>query len=472
MQNIIHNRLLFLLRHQSQKCFNTINNTKINNVHPFFTLITRNNKNAFNKIAKCSLSTSTITNMSTHTTNPLHQTMNKPPIFSTNPSIDSMKKLKKQAKMAFKITAYTLLSMTAATTVIWQSYHWYIEYFLSPSPKKMNYKAKLLLHGAYFREQIAVDYSVAAIYMEEALKVALEEIKLNEHDDDIIQLRLRLAFDEWHAGNLFDAITQYTHVWTSLLNNNNNNNNNNLSSSSLLIQTAKNLGDLYIKIGDYDKAEEYLAWTFHTLNNENQQPSSSSLLLLKINTLCSLASLYALQRQFQLALPLFLQALQLIPNNGENEEDDEKYQWLCKKAILQNQLSETLFGMGKKNEALGWAQSALESTSNGLATYLDANDCRECGSVASNNLGKLLELKGEFDQALIYYKQAQVYASTLDDSKSQARYDENVVRLENLLENDNRTTAAKDIVTSTSTNEKSEKKDQKQSWKSWFSKSK
>ncbi|CAO3626450.1 unnamed protein product [Cunninghamella echinulata] len=249
-----------------------------------------------------------------------------------------------------------------------------------------------------------------------------------------------------------------------------------------MIKTAKHLGDLYISIGDYDKAEEYLAWTLHTLNNDQlkqQEQQLQASLVSKIDTLCSLASLYALQRQFQLALPLFLQALQLIPDsNDKNKEhdndDDEKNQWLCKKAIVQNQLSETLYGMGKKNEALGWAQSALESTSNGLATYLDAKDCRECGSVASNNLGRLLELKGDFDQALIYYKQAQVYASTLDDSKSQARYDENVVRLENILQDkdENRTTA-KNVLTSTSaltSNEKSENSnDKKQSWSSWFS---
>lgn len=347
--------------------------------------------NISNKTIKRFESTNSSTTAATNM-NPLQQ--QKKPVFSTNPSIDSMKKLKTQAKMAFKITAYTVLSMTAATALIWQSYHWYIEYFLSPSPSKMNYKARLLLHGAYFREQIVVDYSIAAVYLEEALRVALEEIKLNEHDDNIIQLRSRLAFDEWHAGNLFDAITQYTHVWTSLLNNKNENDQQQ-QQTSLMINTAKHLGDLYISIGDYDKAEEYLAWTFHTLNNDQLKQEQQASLVLKINTLCSLASLYALQRQFQLALPLFLQALQLIPDNSDKKRDndiDEKNQWLCKKAIIQNQLSETLYGMGKKNEALGWAQSALESTSNGLATYLDAKDCRECGSVASNNLGRLLEV--------------------------------------------------------------------------------
>ncbi|CAO3626446.1 unnamed protein product [Cunninghamella echinulata] len=156
--------------------FSTLMNKRINHNNKPFTIMTRYNNNINNKTIKrfesTNSSTTTTTNM-----NPLQQ--QKKPVFSTNPSINSMKKLKTQAKMAFKITAYTVLSMTAATALIWQSYHWYIEYFLSPSPSKMNYKARLLLHGAYFREQIAVDYSIAAVYLEEALRVALEEIKLN-----------------------------------------------------------------------------------------------------------------------------------------------------------------------------------------------------------------------------------------------------------------------------------------------------
>jgi tetratricopeptide (TPR) repeat protein len=291
------------------------------------------------------------------------------PHFSTNPYTESMQKLKTQGKLAAKVTGYTLLSVTTATALIWQSYHLYIEHFLSRSPGSLNYKARLLLHGAYFREHIVPDYGMAAVYLEEVLRVALEEQHLDESHPDIVGLRLRLAYDEWHAGNLFDAITQYTRAWATMTES---------GDQDTLITTAKQLGDLYTRVGDLEKAEEYLTWAFYAVIKDND-------VYRKINVLCSLASLYAVQRQFHLALPLFLQALQAIP-----QDDDQ--QWLCTKAILQNQLSETFYGMGKSDEAMGWAQAALASSSDGMAKYEDAKDCRECGGVVSNNLGKLLEV--------------------------------------------------------------------------------
>jgi tetratricopeptide (TPR) repeat protein len=217
---------------------------------------------------------------------------------------------------------------------------------------------------------------MAAVYLDEVLRVALEEQHLDESHPDIVGLRLRLAYDEWHAGNLFDAITQYTRAWVTMTKNGDDN--------DTLITTAKQLGDLYTRVGDLEKAEEYLTWAFYAVTKDDNDDVDT---LRKINVLCSLASLYAVQRQFHLALPLFLQALQAIP-----KEDDDQQQWLCTKAILQNQLAETFYGMGKSDEAMGWAQAALDSSSDGMAKYEDAKDCRECGGVVSNNLGKLLEV--------------------------------------------------------------------------------
>ncbi|KAI8341860.1 hypothetical protein BC941DRAFT_499394 [Chlamydoabsidia padenii] len=369
--------------------------------------------------------------------------------FSTNPYTESMQKLKIQGKLAAKVTGYTLLSMTAATALIWQSYHWYIEYFLSRSPDSLNYKAKLLLHGAYFREQVVPDYGMAAVYLEQVLQVALEEQQLDEGDPDMIQLRLRLAYDEWHAGHLFDAITHYTRAWVAMTKRSDQ------QQQDDLITTAKHLGDLYTRVGDLDKAEEYLSWAFYAVTKKTDNPP----LLQKINIMCSLASLYAIQRQFHLALPLFLQALQAIPDNDES--------WLCTKAILQNQLSETFYGMGKSNESMGWAQAALASSSDGMAKIQDAKDCRECGGVVSNNLGKLLEMKGDFDQALVYYKQAQMYASTMDDTTSQIQYDENVIRLEKMTRQDeDSATSAQDLLASST--KKKEDTPTDQGWTSWF----
>ncbi|SAM03071.1 hypothetical protein [Absidia glauca] len=376
--------------------------------------------------------------------------------FSTNPYTESMQKLKTQGKLAAKVTGYTLLSVTTATALIWQSYHLYIEHFLSHSPGSLNYKARLLLHGAYFREHIVPDYGMAAVYLDEVLRVALEEQHLDESHPDIVELRLRLAYDEWHAGNLFDAITQYTRAWVTMTKNSDDN--------DTLITTAKQLGDLYTRVGDLEKAEEYLTWAFYAVTKDDNDDVD---ILRKINVLCSLASLYAVQRQFHLALPLFLQALQAIP-----KEDDDQQQWLCTKAILQNQLAETFYGMGKSDEAMGWAQAALDSSSDGMAKYEDAKDCRECGGVVSNNLGKLLEMKGDFDQALMYYKQAQMYASTVDDTTSQIRYDENVIRLEKVIHpEEENATLVQDVLTVAPVKKKEQDAEQspsQQGWMAWL----
>ncbi|KAA6363386.1 MAG: hypothetical protein EZS28_041087 [Streblomastix strix] len=325
--------------------------------------------------------------------------------FSTNPYTESMQKLKSQGKLALKVTGYTLLSVTAATALIWQSYHWYIEYYLSRSPASLNYKAKLLLHGAYFREHVVPDYGMAAFYLEKVLQLALEEQQLDEQHSDMIQLRLRLAFDEWQAGHLFDAITQYTRAWTLLVATTPSSSSETATTAKHqedMISTAKYLGDLYTKVGDNEKAEEFLTWAFYAVtkptsdilnSNDNSNSDNNGLILRKINIICSLASLYAMQRQFHLALPMFLQALQLIPENDKDSRDvDDGKQWLCMKAILQNQLSETFYGMGKSDESMGWAQASLSSSSDGMAKYKNSKDCRECGGVVSNNLGKLLEV--------------------------------------------------------------------------------
>ncbi|ORX62619.1 hypothetical protein DM01DRAFT_1403091 [Hesseltinella vesiculosa] len=394
--------------------------------------------------------------------------------FSTNPLDASMITLKTYGRLAFKITGYTLVSVTAATALIWQSYHWYIEY-QSRSPASLNYKAKQLLHGAYFREEIARDYGMAAVYMEQVLRVALEEQKLEEDSMDIIGLRLRLAMDEWRAGNLFDAITQYTLAWKSLMEQATNEGSDQPLVSGLQLTTAKYLGDLYLRIGDKDKAEEFLAWALHAVTSmEEKAGTSNDDRILSVGVFCSLASLYARQRQFQLALPLFLEALKRIPDDvvEESKQKDDNtstHPWLCQKAILQNQLAETLYGMGKKEEALGWAQASLASASDGLATYAtDTQDCRECGAVAANNLGRLLELKKEFKEALDYYKQAQLYASTVYDSASQEKYDVNVSRLEQLVHSD-RTATTADLVLQNTAPAQPEPST-KSSWASWFSK--
>lgn len=339
--------------------------------------------------------------LNTRSRNFLHRNETKEPNFSTNPYKEAMDRFKSQAKMVGKMTGYTILSMTTAIAFVWQSSHWYIEYVMHPTPSELGYQARNLLHGAYIREAIVPDFEVASFYVREALRIALEEKQLKESSSTVIELRLRLAHDEAHAGHLLEAITEYTRAWKLMLDNK--------QDSIRLVETAKNIGDLYLRIGDFVHAEEFLAWSLHHVDS-NQ--------VLKSKITLNLASLYAMQRNFKLAIPLLSQTLKSVPQEN-----------VCLKAIVQNQIAEAMYGSGKIDEAMGWSQAALES----CAQDVKDQDCLQCGGVASNNLGRLLELKGEFEKALDHYNQAVTYSMSVHDSESHDRYVLNAERLKDIL---------------------------------------
>lgn len=343
--------------------------------------------------------------LNTRSRNFIQRTEQKDANFSTNPYNEAMDRVKAQAKMVGKMTGYTILSMTTAVAFIWQSSHWYIEYVMQSTPSELGYQARNLLHGAYIRENIAPDFEIASFYVREALRIALEEKKLEENSATVIELRLRLAHDETHTGNLLEAITEYTRAWKLLMDKK--------DDSMVLVETAKHIGDLYLRIGDLSHAEEFLAWSLHSLKERDDGD-----MLLQSKITLTLASLYAMQRNFKLALPLLSQTLKSVPEDA-----------VCLKAIVQNQLSEAMYGLGKLDESMGWAQAALES----CAQDVKNQDCLECGGVASNNLGRLLELKGDFEKALDHYNQAVTYSMSVHDSESHDRYVLNAERLKDIL---------------------------------------
>ncbi|KAG2218121.1 hypothetical protein INT45_002371, partial [Circinella minor] len=319
------------------------------------------------------------------------------PSMSSNPTVAAFQVVGKQLKVTLKYTGITAVSIFLATAIAWQSYHLYIEHYLESTPEELSYRARNLLHGAHVREHISPDYALAANYIRQVINTTLQENQqLSESSDIIKKLRLRLADNENRAGHVLEAISEYTRIWKL--------------EPTLFV--AKKLGDLYMRIGDQEQAEQFLTWAFQQLQ-EGKGGNNKDDDELRIKTLCSLASLYATQRQFQLALPLLLQALKAMPQD-----------WICLKGIVQNQLCEVMYGMGKMDEALGWAQASLESSS-----QKDDQDCRECGGVVFNNLGRLLELKGDFDKALTHYKQAVLYATESHDLIGQEQYEMNVQRL-------------------------------------------
>lgn len=295
-----------------------------------------------------------------------------------------MRKATSLFKRVFKLTGYTAIALGAGAAICWQSYHLYIEQFLEATPSELSYRARNLLHGAYVREKVAPDHEVAAVYLNEVLRIALEEQKLDEHSPVVIQLRLRLADDEARAGNLYGAITEYTRAWKLLTESAADN-------ERWMAKTAKEMGTLYYRVGDYEHAEEFLAWAFDRLKSGAEEGAEDT--FLRVTTTNALASVYAVQRRFDLAMPLLLLALKDIP------EESTESKWICLKGILQNQLCETMYGMAKIDEALGWAQASLESCTVGLDVDKDKKgkavlnrDCQDCRVIVANNLSKLLEV--------------------------------------------------------------------------------
>ncbi|KAI7872828.1 hypothetical protein BDF14DRAFT_1877298 [Spinellus fusiger] len=346
--------------------------------------------------------------------------------FSTSAYTESMRNIKSQAKFIGKLTGLSFIAVLSVTFIAWQSYHLYIEYFLESTPNELSYKVRSLIRGAYVREKLSPDYELASTYLREALQVALEEDKVEESTPCITMLRLRLANDEAHAGNLLEALAEYSRAWHFLLELEKDPSTASKAYTTLVAHTAKNMGDLYLRVGDYTYAEEFLAWALHVAAKAPLDVKEEEWRHFKVTTTCSLASVYAVQSHFELALPLFLQALREIPENTPR--------WICMRAILQNQLAETMFGMGKMEEAMGWAQASFESCSAGVlaetdSTQREVKDCHECGAIVANNLGKLLELKGQLNEAAVYYKEAQVYALKLQDTDAFDKYGKNIQRI-------------------------------------------
>ncbi|KAH8553463.1 hypothetical protein BGW37DRAFT_465582 [Umbelopsis sp. PMI_123] len=364
------------------------------------------------------------------------------PQFTTNPYTQSVLEVSRQARQVGKAIGIFAVSTTTIVFIGWQGYHIYIEHFLHPTPRELNHKARNLLHGAYVREEVQPQLEIATLYVEEALRIALEEQKMEEDSDVALALRRRLAEDLNRAGNLLDSITEYSRFWKLLIKRLvDTGEDNNANKVFELVEVSKKIGDLYIRIGDYSEAEESLAWAIHTLKTSKADLSTEKdFQKLETLTTLSLANLYAVQRNFDLALPLYLQSLKA--SNQAAQQQPEAF--ICLTAIIQCQLSETLFGMGRKDEALGWAQTALETAKTGISEdnggSAAANvelfkDCEECAGVTLNNIGKMLELRKQYDQAIAHYNEAMRFAIAAKDANGESQFRSNAERLDGLVQN-------------------------------------
>ncbi|KAG2184373.1 hypothetical protein INT43_000282 [Umbelopsis isabellina] len=396
------------------------------------------------------------------------------PHFTTNPYTQSVLEASRQARQIGKAVGIFAASTAAVVLVGWQGYHIYIEHFLHPTPPELKHKARNLLHGAYVREEVSPRLDIATIYVQEALRIALEEQKMDEDCDVALALRRRLAEDANRAGNLLDSIAEYSRFWKLLVHRLVEKGGESDSNKVLeLVDVSKRIGDLYVRIGDYTEAEESLAWAVHTLQSSKADlKSHQDYMKVETLTALSLANLYAVQRNFDMALPLYLQSLKAA--NNASQQNPEEY--VCLSAIIQCQLSETLYGLGRRDEALGWAQASLETAKQGIVETeggtlaepkKSTKDCQECAGVTINNIGKMLELQNQYSQAISHYNEAVRFATAAHDADGVTKFRANMERLGKMVQSVEADDKLVEIPESDSQSQ-AQPEQPKKSWKQWL----
>ncbi|GJJ73565.1 hypothetical protein EMPS_05923 [Entomortierella parvispora] len=315
---------------------------------------------------------------------------------------------------------------------IWAGSHAYLESYKCPSPEGTSNTVQNCLHGAWVREEISPDPDVAEIYYEKALELTRQELERAfaasvskdegqqqsqhskeeeernrllrmEKDKALTGIQDRLARFYARIGRDEQAATIWTRLWklsdkkvieqeapSSMISS--------LFGSSkertLMTQEdgllyAKAAADCWMRLGEYELAEEALAWTLSTFtaikknsteaasspSSSSSSSSSSTLAAEEVGLLSTLGALYVRQHRFEYALSLFVKALQSTqehrlpvgsdstPKVVSKEEKQERDMWYCREAILMNSIGETLYGAATTSAATTTPASTVDSSS-------------------------------------------------------------------------------------------------------------
>ncbi|KAF9086346.1 hypothetical protein BGX23_008947 [Mortierella sp. AD031] len=314
--------------------------------------------------------------------------------------------------------------------------HAYLEQYKCPSPSGVSQEVQRCLHGAWVREEISPDPDIAEVYFQKALEIARKDLetyyknqKKNgegranssderlrflevEKDQGLVEIQNQLARFYGRTGRDEQAATIWTRLWK--LSEKEDPRLGHEQSSSTLgpglrglgswfggasgerplitqkdgLSYAKSAADCWMRMGEYDMAEEALAWTMSTLAStttttsaDPQAPSSASTStsasrIEEIGLLSTLGALYVRQAKFEYALSLFVKALQAVQEHRAQTENnsigagvgalgvdattvkENKDMWYCREAILTQSIGETLYGAATRSSS-----SAPSSTS-------------------------------------------------------------------------------------------------------------
>ncbi|KAF9173604.1 hypothetical protein BGX21_011156 [Mortierella sp. AD011] len=417
-------------------------------------------------------------------------------------------------------------SSVALAYFVWSGTHAYLEQYKCPSPEGVSPAVKNCLHGAWVREEISPDPDVAEIYFQKALELQRKDLEtfyrnMNkssnsnsvisdetyqeiEKDKALVEIQNRLARFYSRTGQDERAATIWTRLWKLSEKDTLRAQGESKSSSGLLgsifgsptersviakqdgIPFAKQAADSWMRLGEYDLAEEALGWTLNAINSssisEAQQSSDNSFTTIEqVGLLSALGALYVRQSRFEYALSLFVKALQTVQEHrAQSDSGDIKDSdmWFCREAILINSIGETLYGATtaaapkqaisekqapaeqnksswkfwssssssvpskesvkkseksktpeqrkKEEEALGWMQKAITMAQEKSGQH---RDCDECAALGLNNLGLISEMEGNTDVALQQFSEAILYATKADDYVGIEAYQRNATRL-------------------------------------------
>ncbi|KAF9438153.1 hypothetical protein BGZ76_009527 [Entomortierella beljakovae] len=417
-------------------------------------------------------------------------------------------------------------SSIAIVFFIWSGTHAYLEQYKCPSPDGLSKRVRNCLHGAWIREEVAPDPDTAELYLQSALEFARSELetlyrnkyesnKSNnslfidkafleiEMDKSFVEIQNRLARYYSRMGQDERAATIWTRLWKlSEKKNPRSSSESSPSSSSSsswfgaserpLITPqdgtlfAKQAADCWMRLGEYEFAEEALGWTLNTIESTPKTADSSSAesTLQQVGLLSTLGALYARQSKFEYALSLFVKALQTVQEHraqSTSADINESNMWYCREAILTNSIGEALYGAAsftgsvesitstlerqestgtgkswwnfwssssstqskkkstavkspqetqKEEEALGWIQKAISMAKEKSGQH---RDCDECSGLGLNNLGLISEMNGNTGVALQQFKEAITHATKANDYVGIESYTRNIARVKEAI---------------------------------------
>ncbi|KAG0380258.1 hypothetical protein BGX24_009376 [Mortierella sp. AD032] len=301
--------------------------------------------------------------------------------------------------------------------------HAYLEQYKCPSPQGVSTQVQRCLHGAWVREEISPDPDVAEVYLQKAIEMARKDIETHyanrnknmgqgqqqqderlafleiEKDEALVEIQNRLARFYGRVGRDEQAATVWTRLWKLSEKENPRPSSSSGGQSSGLASLfggasadrplisqkdampyAKSAADCWMRMGEYEMAEEALAWTLSTFASTTSSTTATSRIE-EIGLLSTLGALYVRQAKFEYALSLFVKALQAVQDHRvQNDKSiqaaagaandkaaaaalkENRDMWYCREAILTQSIGETLYGAATRSPSSSSSTTATPTT--------------------------------------------------------------------------------------------------------------